>query len=915
MYYTMVTNSKYTNIAFISYKREDEAWAKWLQKKLEHYKLPTEIRKKNPDLEFSEHPRHVFKDTTDLSGGVLAKAINEGLGSSKFLIVICSPRAAKSEWVCKEVQKFIDSGREEYIIPFIIEGEPHAKNIEKECFPSTLKTLAGERELLGINVNENGREAASVKVAARMFGLSFDSLWQRFKKEESQKRKDMLRIFSIFVSVAFLFPLLIAGSYFSTGSGFHSPMSEYIGKSYVDTIEMTKDSLYRGNRYADTIVIMHNKNHNITIDRCQDVKTIIINSGSNPNETINNIHIYNCNALNEIRVNARIRRIDWPFVDNCPSLKRIVLPCQLKEVRADAIHNCYLTDILFSGDNNNFVWKENCLWDVFAKKIVYANFTKVKRLERSDVFKDKRFERENGKVSLYVPFPKEIENACSEIVYDSIHVRNTNNSQYAVRYGILYNNTDINAEEISLSNSIREIKIGAFRNCKKLKKLIINDRIEIGNDAFKDNTSLESLEINAGSGNVTICKSAFEGAKALSKVVIKSADFVRIDPMSFWNCKKLRKIEIDCNTLKIDNYALQDCYNLKTLYAKFKEDIQLTHYITNFDNCLSYQIKNDSIKIVKCKNGNYFFYMNKFLCHDGNIRNHTSINKNDSIPYYSEDGFLKYRDGSLTCIPLCEIKKPSSILQKYRNNSFCPGRNMAVIYKKPTDTKLYLPPIVTEKYFLSSAPKNLRELHIPVISPSHVLISDIMEYIGDDCILYVPYGTSKAYQEDGRYYAFKEIREDSLITRILNTMLYQYYTGKLFVKLIVHDTVLLVSLFMLFVFYMAYCYYKFKKWKISFRISPKKSILIILSIIFSSMLITTIMIVVWFITYWGIYSNIFINEGMRIFLSNLIAAPFSYILISFVFTGEINIFKYGYFEIKSIIIAKYKCITCLGNKR
>ena len=36
--------SQYTNIAFISYKREDEEWAKWLQKKLEHYKLPTEIR-------------------------------------------------------------------------------------------------------------------------------------------------------------------------------------------------------------------------------------------------------------------------------------------------------------------------------------------------------------------------------------------------------------------------------------------------------------------------------------------------------------------------------------------------------------------------------------------------------------------------------------------------------------------------------------------------------------------------------------------------------------------------------------------------------------------------------------------------------------------------------------------------------
>lgn len=863
----MSTNSEYSNVAFISYKREDEAWAKWLQKKLQYYKLPVEICKKHPNLEFSECPRHVFKDTTDLSGGVLAKAIKAGLDSSKFLIVICSPRAAKSDWVCKEVQEFIDSGREEYIIPFIIEGEPHAKNKENECFPSTLKTLAGERELLGININENGREAAAVKVAARMFGLSFDSLWQRFKREESQKKKDMLRIFSIFVSVAFLFPLLIAGSYFSTGSGFHSPMSEYIGKSYVDTIEMTKDSLYTGNRYADTIVIMHNKNHNITIDRCQDVKTIIINSRSNPNDTINNIHIYNCNALNEIRVNARIRRIDRPFVDNCPSLKRIVLPCQLKEIRADAIHNCYLTDISFSGDNNNFVWKENCLWDVFAKKIVYANFTKVKRLERSDVFKDKRFERENGKVSLYVPFPKEIENACSEIVYDSIYVRNTNNNQYAIRYGILYNNTDINAEEISLSNSISEIKIGAFRNCKKLKKLIINDRIEIGNDAFKDNTSLESLEINAGSGKVTICKSAFEGAKALSKVVIKSADFVKIDPMAFWNCKKLRKIEIDCNTLTIDNYALQDCYNLKTLHAKFKENIQLTHYITNFDNCLSYKIKNDSIKIVKCKNGNYFFYMNKFLCHDGNIRYHTSINKNDSIPYYSEDGFLKYRDGSLICQPLCEIKEPSSILQKYRNNSFCPGRNMAVIYNKPTDTKLYLPPIVTEKYFLSSAPKNLRELHIPVISPSHVLISDIMEYIGEDCILYVPYGTSQAYQEDGRYYAFKEIREDSFMTRILNVMLFQYYTGKQVVKSEVHNIYWLVCLLVFIMFYTAYCYYKLKRWKISFRVSLKTSILRILSIIISSMSITTIMLVVWFITYWGIYNNIFVNLWIKIIIS------------------------------------------------
>lgn len=195
-----MNKSLYTNIAFISYKREDEAWAKWLQKKLQYYKLPVDVCKKHPNMEFSECPRHVFKDTTDLSGGVLAKAIKAGLDSSKFLIVICSPRAAKSEWVCKEVQDFIDAGREEYIIPFIIEGEPYARDTEQECFPASLKALAGERELLGININENGREAAAVKVAARMFELNFDTLWQRFQRERRNKH--------IKIGIALLFLIL-----------------------------------------------------------------------------------------------------------------------------------------------------------------------------------------------------------------------------------------------------------------------------------------------------------------------------------------------------------------------------------------------------------------------------------------------------------------------------------------------------------------------------------------------------------------------------------------------------------------------------------------------------------------------------------------------------------------------------------
>ena len=195
----MKTNYKY--LAFISYKREDEQWAKWLQHKLEHYKLPTSVRKIDPTL--PERVRPVFKDTTDLAGGVLEKAIKKALDASKYLIVICSPRAAQSPWVCKEVQEFIDSGREEFIIPFIVEGEPNSRDEAKECFPRNLRDLSGERELLGININEMGRDAAAIKVVARMFKLQFDVLWQRWEREQRTRRRWIVGLSLLGVMVAF----------------------------------------------------------------------------------------------------------------------------------------------------------------------------------------------------------------------------------------------------------------------------------------------------------------------------------------------------------------------------------------------------------------------------------------------------------------------------------------------------------------------------------------------------------------------------------------------------------------------------------------------------------------------------------------------------------------------------------------
>ena len=171
--------------AFISYKREDEKWAKWLQNKLEHYKFPTNL---NGRTDLPKSIRPTFRDVTDLKPGLLAEEINKAICNSEWLIVVCSPRSAKSPWVCKEAQTFIDLGRADHIIPFVIEGNPFSNDTATECYPEALLNLTGSKELLAANINEMGRDAAAIKVVARMFGLKFDALWQRYEREKRRKR-------------------------------------------------------------------------------------------------------------------------------------------------------------------------------------------------------------------------------------------------------------------------------------------------------------------------------------------------------------------------------------------------------------------------------------------------------------------------------------------------------------------------------------------------------------------------------------------------------------------------------------------------------------------------------------------------------------------------------------------------------
>src|SRR5205085_2833190 len=88
--------------AFISYSQADVRLVRRLHRKLESYRLPRRLRA-IAGLP-SGRLKPLFRDSDDLSAASdLTKAVREALADSDFLIVVCSPRAAASRWVAREI--------------------------------------------------------------------------------------------------------------------------------------------------------------------------------------------------------------------------------------------------------------------------------------------------------------------------------------------------------------------------------------------------------------------------------------------------------------------------------------------------------------------------------------------------------------------------------------------------------------------------------------------------------------------------------------------------------------------------------------------------------------------------------------------------------------------------------------------
>ncbi|MDZ7628812.1 MAG: TIR domain-containing protein [Parvularculaceae bacterium] len=179
--------------AFISYSWADKASAEWVHRALETYRPPKTLGASGARL----HP--IFRDREEEAAGRgIGAAIEEALDVSEFLIVLCSPNSAKSQWVNREIGYFKRRRDPDKVLALIVGGEPgHATN---DCFPRALTHKPGEDYQptdeaedppLAADARKegDGKRRAKLKLAAAMLGVGLDELVRRDERRRTMRRR------------------------------------------------------------------------------------------------------------------------------------------------------------------------------------------------------------------------------------------------------------------------------------------------------------------------------------------------------------------------------------------------------------------------------------------------------------------------------------------------------------------------------------------------------------------------------------------------------------------------------------------------------------------------------------------------------------------------------------------------------
>ncbi len=253
--------------AFISYSHQDNLstrgdgsgdhipWASWLHEQLETYRVPDSYRDRTARTgePMPERFFPIFRDEAELpTSHDLGGKIRDALSLSRFLVVIASPRSARSRYVGEEIRHFRELGRGDRILVLIVDGEPNVRLHPKagwtagdDCFcPALIHPLRPDgavdtdrllpEEPIAADVRVKAEEPArelrdseqgqpdhratldfmKLKLIAGLMGAGLDELVQRDKLRQLEEAKLRARTLRRWLAAVIALALL------ATGGGF-----------------------------------------------------------------------------------------------------------------------------------------------------------------------------------------------------------------------------------------------------------------------------------------------------------------------------------------------------------------------------------------------------------------------------------------------------------------------------------------------------------------------------------------------------------------------------------------------------------------------------------------------------------------------------------------------------------------------
>ncbi|NDC59129.1 MAG: TIR domain-containing protein, partial [Alphaproteobacteria bacterium] len=192
--------------AFISYSWQDKVWGRRIHSWLETYNIPKAEKNGAP---LPKRLGRIFRDDADMpAASNIGDVVAVALAEAEAMIVVCSPRSARSKWVNSEVSHFrrLPGPRKVYAV--IIDGTPNSGDPETECFPPALRAAtdpddpeAMPIEPVGLDVRRDGRDRICARLAAGLLDIDFDDLWGRDRRRAERRSRQRLAALSVLTAV------------------------------------------------------------------------------------------------------------------------------------------------------------------------------------------------------------------------------------------------------------------------------------------------------------------------------------------------------------------------------------------------------------------------------------------------------------------------------------------------------------------------------------------------------------------------------------------------------------------------------------------------------------------------------------------------------------------------------------------